>query len=36
LEKVEKVILDWKGIKGEYKKKIKESINEIDLDYEKI
>ncbi len=36
LEKVGKVILDWKGIKGKYKKKIKESINEIDLDYEKI
>jgi D-aminoacyl-tRNA deacylase len=36
LEKVDTVLLDWKGIKGEYKKKIIEAVNKIDLTYEKI
>ena len=36
LETVDTVVLDWKGINGEYKKKIIEMINEIDLVYEKI
>lgn len=36
METVDSVVLDWKGIKGEYKKKIVELVNEINLDYEKI
>lgn len=36
LETVDTVVLDWKGIKGEYKKKIIELVTEIGLVYEKI
>jgi D-aminoacyl-tRNA deacylase len=36
LETVDTVVLDWKGIKGEYKKKIIELVTEIGLIYEKI
>lgn len=36
LETVDTIVLDWKGIKSEYKKKIVELINNIDLYYEKI
>lgn len=35
-EKVDTVILDWKGIKGEYKEKVITALKDIDLPFEKI
>jgi len=36
LERVELAVLDWKGIKGEYKPKLIEMLEEIGLSYEKV
>lgn len=36
LEKVESIVLDWKGIKGEHKPKLVEMLKEIDLSIQKI
>lgn len=35
IEKVETVILDWKGIKGEDKPKLVEALNKVDIEFEK-
>jgi D-aminoacyl-tRNA deacylase len=35
-EKVEAIILDWKGIKGEDKPRLRENIEKIDLPAEKV
>jgi D-aminoacyl-tRNA deacylase len=36
LEKVDRAVLDWKGIKGENKQPLIELLNEIDLPFEKV
>ncbi|RLI16698.1 D-tyrosyl-tRNA(Tyr) deacylase, partial [Candidatus Bathyarchaeota archaeon] len=36
LERVELAVLDWKGIKGEYKPKLIKMLEEIGLSYEKV
>ena len=36
VEKVEKAILDWKGIKGEYKPKIVEALERLNIKMEKV
>ncbi|MEM3715532.1 MAG: D-aminoacyl-tRNA deacylase [Candidatus Bathyarchaeia archaeon] len=36
VEKVEKIVLDWKGIRGEDKSRLMEIIRSIDLDVEKV
>jgi D-aminoacyl-tRNA deacylase len=36
LEKVELAVLDWKGIKGEYKSKLIEMLKEINVPFKKV